>query len=313
MTSYTKRWFEIGLLAAAALLLSACDDLEGFHRESEPFHYNHELQPGGRMTLDSGNGNIEISGWDRKEIEVSGEKFAPSKDGLSRVKVQIQVDGNNVSIHTERPSGMSTGSYGAEYHIHVPKSITLDPVETTNGGIDVADLSGPGHVKSTNGHIRLSRVDGDYTAETTNGAIDLRDATGVMRAHTTNGHINGDLDAGGITADTTNGGVEFRIGKPKPEAAMRLGSTNGGIRLELAEFNSNPIRAHTTNGGITLRIPERTNAALRAENSNASIQNDIQLSQSEEQSKHHLAGRLGAGGPLIELRTSTGGIHIERY
>src|SRR5690242_14317903 len=53
------------------------------------------------------------------------EKFAPSKEGLSRVKVQIQVDGGNVSIRTVRPTGMSTGSYGAEYHIHVPKSISL--------------------------------------------------------------------------------------------------------------------------------------------------------------------------------------------
>jgi DUF4097 and DUF4098 domain-containing protein YvlB len=313
MTTNGKRLLSIPLLAGFTLMLAACGDLEGFHRETEPFHYSHALDPGGHMSLETGNGSIEISGWDRNELEISGEKFAPSKDGLSRVKVQIQVDGGNVSIRTVRPTGMSTGSYGAEYHIHVPKSISLDPVETTNGGIDIADLTGPGHVKSTNGHIVLSRVDGDYRAETTNGAIDLRELNGVVRAHTTNGHIKGDLNSGAVTADTTNGSVELKIEKPQAGEAMRLGSTNGGIRLELAEFNNNAVRAQTTNGGITLRIPEQTSAALRAENTTSSIQSDLKLSQTEDQSKHHLFGQLGSGGPLIELKTSTGGIHIERY
>jgi DUF4097 and DUF4098 domain-containing protein YvlB len=313
MRTNTKRLLSIPLLAGLILMLTACDDLEGFHRETEPFHYSHSLEPGGHMSLDTGNGGIEISGWDRSEIEISGEKFAPSKEGLSRVKVQIQVDGGNVSIHTVRPTGMSTGSYGAEFHIHVPKSIALDPVETSNGGIEIADLTGPGHVKSTNGHIVLSRVDGDYRAETTNGGIDLRELNGLVRAHTTNGHIKGDLKAGAITADTTNGGVELRIEKPQAGEPFRLSSTNGGLRLELAGFNNNAIRAQTTNGGITLRIPDNTSAALRAENSTSSIQTDLQLTQTEDQGKHHLLGRLGNGGPLIELKTSTGGIHIERY
>ena len=134
----------------------------------------------------------------------------------------------------------------------------------------------------------------------------------MIHVHTTNGHIRGDLKEGAVTAETTNGGVEIRIGKPKQGEPVRLNSTNGGIKLELPEFDQNPIRIETTNGGVTLRIPEKIDANLRADTS-SSIDNNIQMSQTDEHEKHHLAGRLGNGGPLIELKTSRGGIHIERY
>jgi hypothetical protein len=80
----------------------------------------------------------------------------------------------------------------------------------------------------------------------------------------------------------------------------------------LGSFSENPIKVDTTNGGITLRLPSGANAMLSASNSTSSISTDFTLSGSVNQSKHHVSGQLGNGGPLIELHTSTGGIHIEK-
>ena len=105
-----KRLITGALSIVTALMLTACGEgFNGFDRVTEPFHYKHELQPGGRLTLDSGNGGIEITGWDQNQIEIAGEKFAPSKEGLERVKVQIQIDDGTVSIHTQRPSWFFDG------------------------------------------------------------------------------------------------------------------------------------------------------------------------------------------------------------
>jgi Uncharacterized conserved protein len=298
---------------ASAFLLASCVGLGNFDRVSEDFHYSHELPPGGQLDLETDNGAIDISGWDQNSIEISGQKYAPSKGELQNVKVVIRVDGNNVKIRTDHPRNSWHGGYGARYQIRAPRQITLGLVQSTNGAITVEDLSGPGRVQTTNGSVSLTRIEGDYDARTTNGSVHVPDGSGVFRLHTTNGAIKGNLKKGAVTAETTNGGVDFTVDAPAPTQAFRLHSTNGGITLRLAGFSENPVKLGTTNGGITLRIPGDANAVLRADNSTSSITTDFTLTGSVSQSKHHVSGNLGSGGPLIELHTSTGGIHVEKY
>jgi hypothetical protein len=310
--SRAKRVAAVALLGPV-LLLTSCIGLGDFDRVSEDFHYSHDLQPGGQLDLETDNGAIDITGWDQNRIDISGQKYAPSKAELQQVKVVIQVEGDNVKIRTDHPRGSSWhGGYGARYQIRVPRRIALGLVQSTNGAITFEDLIGPGHVQTTNGSVSLTRIEGDYDAHTTNGSVHVQDSSGNVRLHSTNGAIRGNLKKGSVIAETTNGGVDFTVDSPSPSQAFRLHSTNGGITLRLTSFSDNAIKAETTNGGITLRIPGDTNAMLSANNSNSSITTDLTLSGSVNESKHHVSGQLGSGGPLIELHTSTGGIHIEK-
>lgn len=311
VSNFAKRMGAIALLAPF-LLLTSCVGLGDFNRVTEDFHYSHDLQPGGQLDLETDNGAIDISGWDQNRIEISGQKYAPSKAELQHVKVVIQVDGNDVKIRTDHPRSSWHGGYGARYQIRAPRQIALRMVQSTNGAITFEDLSGPGQVQTTNGSVSLTRIEGDYDAHTTNGSVHVQDSNGNLRLHTTNGAIRGNLKKGSVIAETTNGGVDFTVDSPTPQQDFRLHSTNGGITLRLAAFSDNAIKAETTNGGITLRIPGDTNATLRADNSTSSITTDVMLSGSVNQSKHHVSGQLGSGGPLIELHTTTGGIHIEK-
>ena len=299
-------------LLAPMLLLASCAGLGGFDRVTEDFHYSHDLQPGGRLDLETDNGSVDITGWDQNRIEISGQKYARSKEELKQVKVVIQVDGNNVKIRTDHPHNSWHSGYGARYQIRAPRQISLGLVQSTNGAITAEDLSGPGRVQTTNGSVSLTRIEGDYDAHTTNGSIHIADGSGNFRLHTTNGALKGNLKKGAIISETTNGGVDFTVDSPTPAQPFRLHSTNGGITLRLANFAENPIKADTTNGGIRLYLPAGANAMLSADNSNSSITTDFTLSGSVNQSKHHVSGQLGSGGPPIELHTSTGGIHIQK-
>ena len=92
-------------VAVSALFLSGCGDFDGWDQVRESVHYSHDLQPGGTLRIDNSNGRVDIAGWDRNSLDVSGEKYAGSPDLLKRIKVQIQVVGNDVTIHTVRPDG----------------------------------------------------------------------------------------------------------------------------------------------------------------------------------------------------------------
>ncbi len=302
-----------GTVLLAVFITASCDGIGGLDRARQDFHYSYPIQPGGSLDLENTNGSVDIAGWDRDTIDVSGTKFAPADDMLREINIKVSVSGTNASVATEAPRDFLHGGYGAKYVIRVPSRMTLTFAKTTNGGISVEDLQGGGRVSSTNGHITLARDNGDYEVETTNGGIELDECSGSERAHTTNGSIRGRLRAGTLQARSTNGTIDFTIMKPQDGEPIRASTTNGGITLALAEFHDNALNAETTHGSVTLRLPSDANARISAHTTVSHITNELSLSSTEETSKHHLEGQLGKGGPLISASTTTGSVHFERY
>lgn len=299
--------------ALSLALLGGCDANGGFGEVTEDFHYSYAFEPGGRLELTNTNGSVEITGWDRNSIDVSGTKYASEQSELADIKVKVEASGNTARISTEIPKNHWHGSRGVRFHVRVPRKIRLERADTTNGSVTAEDLEGGGHLRSTNGKISLARLAGDYDAQTTNGSIEWEDCSGVEKAETTNGAIRGRIKEGSIAAQSTNGTVDLTVEKPRDSRAMRVSTTNGSLTLALAEFHGNPINAETTHGSVTLRLPSDTNANLEAETSMASITSDLSLSSVEERSKHSLRGRLGSGGPSIAASTHMGSIRIQRY
>lgn len=299
---------------AALAVLGGCIPMDGSdHEATEDFHFSYPLQPGGQLDLSNTNGSVEITGWDRPSLDVSGMKYGPDSDRLKDIKVNIKTSDRDAAITTDIPKNDWHGSYGVRYRIRAPRNIMLHRVETTNGAVTAEDLSGGGQIRSTNGKLALANLTGDYRAETTNGAIEFENCSGLERAETTNGGVRGHLKEGAIEANSTNGTLDMTIDRPRPNKPIRMATTNGSLTLALAEFQGNPVRAETTHGSVTLRLPENTNASLRAETHMASIHNDLPLSSTEEMSKHELRGQIGSGGPEIEATTSMGSIRIGRY
>jgi DUF4097 and DUF4098 domain-containing protein YvlB len=302
------------LLAAGTCSLAGCGDLGQFDRYREDFHFSQAFQADGRLEVENFNGSVDVASWDRNSIDVSGTKYAPSKEQMDRIKVDFHVDGGVAYVKVNRVDSMNWGGgYGAKFLIRVPKATTLSRVKTTNGGITVEDIDGGGTVNSTNGRIMLARVNGAFDLETTNGGIELDQCQGAIRAHTTNGTVKGQLASGSINASTSNGAIDVTLRKTKQGDQLHAETTNGSVTLAIGEFNGNEISASSTNGSITLRLPDSLNARLEAKNSNASITNQLVPFTVEEQSKHRLIGKFGNGGPLIQLHTSNSSIHISKY
>ena len=114
-------------------LLCGCDANGGFGQVTEDFHYSYPLQPGGHLDLTNTNGSIEISGWDRDSIDVSGTKYASEQSALNDMKVSVSASGDHATIATDMPKTYWHGSRGVRFHVRVPRKIRLERAETTNG------------------------------------------------------------------------------------------------------------------------------------------------------------------------------------
>lgn len=262
-------------LAAGLLSLTACD-IEDFHggpRVERDFHYSYPLGANGKLSVEGFNGGVEVSGWDHDTVDISGTKYARSEQAVDDIQIRIDHTANAVSIRADRPS-MSHGNNGVRYVIKAPRGAVIDRVSTSNGGIRIADGAGPARLKTSNGSLHISAWKGSLEAQTSNGGIEA------------------ELDAA--------------------DGPIRLDTSNGSVQVRLPDHLGDDVRVHTSNGGITVRASDTLNARVSARTSNAKITSDLDFHTRGEVGPHHFEGVIGAGGPLLDLTTSNGGIRITR-
>jgi DUF4097 and DUF4098 domain-containing protein YvlB len=293
-----------------ALAFTGCDFVEasgGMARYRQDFHYNFPLDKGGKVSVETFNGGVEVSAWDQNTVDISGEKWGPTQSAADALRIDTDHAPNAVSVRAVRPVELG-GNRGARFAIKVPRGAVLDRVATSNGRITVEEGVGPAVIRTSNGSVRVKNFHGGISVQTSNAAVDLADVEGEATVRTSNGHIRAEDIRGGLDASTRNGPINVRISRAG--AAVRAESSNGPIDLAIPEVPSGGVRAHTSNGGITLRLPAQAAARVIADTSNSTIRSDFDLPMSEGRRQHHMEGNIGAGGPLVDLTTSNGGIRL---
>lgn len=298
---------------AATLGLAGCDlDLEGIasgNREEERFHYSYDFKPGSRLLVDNYNGAVEITAWEQPKIEIDGARFASTRERLQQVKVDISRGADSVSIRTVPPLERS-GNTGARYTIRLPKQAVLELIKSSNGSLRVTGTEGNATLRTTNGSVRVASITGTVSASSSNGAIEFVDLNGPATARTTNGRIRMEEIQGPMEASTTNGGIVASMTRSTDERKMRFSTSNGSIELRLPAPLRNDVRASTSNGSIEIKLPASASFQVAARTSGSSIRTDFPIEG--EVTKKRIEGKVGGGGPLLDLSTSNGSISLER-
>ena len=133
----------------------------------------------------------------------------------------------------------------------------------------------------------------DLDLSATNGGITIVGVTGNLRFDTTNGGVKLQDVGGRVNGDTRNGGLNVVLG----------GSRWDGEGLDV----------ETSNGGVTLSIPDGYNAELETRTVNGGLRIDFPITvQGELSSRRGISTTLGSGGPMVRVRTTNGGVRINR-
>src|SRR5713226_1865969 len=115
------------LLAPALLFMAGCDfeDFASSDRYTADFHYSYPLKSGGRVSVESFNGSVEITSWSQDSVDISGVKYAATSALLDAIKIDIVNSADSIHIRTVRPSERR-GNMGAKYIIKVPRKTELE-------------------------------------------------------------------------------------------------------------------------------------------------------------------------------------------
>jgi hypothetical protein len=116
---------------------------------------------------------------------------------------------------------------------------------------------------------------------------------------------------GTIRFDTTNGGVNLRdLG-----GDVRGETRNGGLKVTLSgdRWEGSGLDVVTSNGGVQLEVPDGYNAELSTRTVNGGFRSEIPMTiQGELTPRRGIQTTLGAGGAPVSVRTTNGGVRINR-
>ena len=133
---------------------------------------------------------------------------SPSADLLNSIHVTAQ----NGEITATAPDEINWMIYLV---IQTPVGAPLD-VSTTNGPLDLHEISGKITARVQNGPLAINRCTGDVDASSANGPISVVGSTGRVHVRTENGPLSVQLDgdhwvSGELTGSTQNGPLNLAV------------------------------------------------------------------------------------------------------
>jgi len=225
-------------------------------------NYDFELNEGGRLKVENVNGDITITGGPGRAVQVIATKKAGSQEYLDGLEIQVHATDDRISFSTRHPKqkerwlGWGNDNSGSvSYEIIAPVDANLDSIETVNGEIEIAGISGDVGADTTNGDIRVTDLKGNLDADTVNGSVHatFESLGGSQRvvAETVNGRITLRLPAdtsASVSASTVNGGIDaddFGLHVDKGFLGRDLDGEIGGGDAR--------IKVSTVNGAVKIR------------------------------------------------------------
>ena len=232
------------------------DVSEGGRAEDESTQ-TYALAKGGRIELQTENGDVELVGGKGQAVEVHSTRRArASNDEAARelLKQQyftVEAAPDRLSIRSVKPDAQQAlrRRVRTDYRIIVPAGAIVT-IKIANGGVTLTDVNGRFSVDSTNGRVMGRGVSGGLDAQMVNGMVivQMASVTADIKVTTVNGHAILGLPPNTnatIEATTLNGGVIVQdslpvvaVLKDRQRLSGRLGS-GGGPKIELRTTNGN--------------------------------------------------------------------------
>lgn len=260
------------------------------------------VAPGGTLTLSTDRGSVEIRPTDGSSVKVL------AKHDTDEFVVTMTQTGNDVEVVGELPSEgwlKKHRGYKVEFTVDVPRQYNLD-LRTAGGPVRVGDLDGNVAAKTSGGPMNLGHVTGSVALKTSGGPIRVESIGGPAMLKTSGGSISLGEVGGDAEVSTSGGSISI----DKVHGALHASTSGGSVSAAFAKAPSADSRLHTSGGSVSVALPSDAGFEIDAETSGGRVVVDMPVTVEGHVGRSALRGKVGAGGPMLHLRTSGGGIRV---
>jgi len=273
---------------------------------AEKIDQTQDADANGKVEVFNLSGDIEIVGWNRKQIQVTGtvgddaEEFIFERSGkVTTIKVKVP----------DRMHGHKDVS--SDLMIRIPKGSSID-VSTVSADISVEGVEGEQELQSVSGDIDTEAFSTDMDIGTVSGDVDVEGSgkDSEARLESVSGDVTAEGLSGIIKADTTNGDIEITQGDFD---RARIDTVNGDVLYVAALRSAGKLDVDTVNGTVDITFVGDVSAHFDIETFNGHIRNCFGP-EAERTSKYapgwELSFTEGSGEGRVAIATLNGGLKL---
>jgi DUF4097 and DUF4098 domain-containing protein YvlB len=262
-----------------------------------PIDERRALAADGAVSVNNLAGLIEVIGWDRDEVHITGEL------GADVEALEIDGDARKLSVHVRYPR-KSRSVDESVLRLQVPAGAQLE-LKGVSADLHASGIGGMLTATSVSGAIRVTATPVRLRLNTVSGDIHARGATADAELRT----VSGDIDAAGLSGqlkgETVSGDLLLAGG---PFAAVSAETVSGDVTLQLGLESAGTLRAATLSGDIVLRMADADNARISMKTFSGRLRNALMPVSNGD--KRSLDYTVGSGSARVELSSFSGNIQI---
>ena len=304
------------------------------HAQRAEGSFQRTLTVSGSADVDvvSGSGSIEVRQGAAGRVEVRGRINANDSWGWQRSRLSAEERVRRIEANPpveQKGNAVRIGHIAEEelrdavsisYVVTVPPGATLRT--NTGSGSQEIDVDGSVEAHSGSGSLRIRRA-GGLRASTGSGGVTAESIAGAFHASTGSGSIRVTSAAGPITAKTGSGGIEITqtgrgdVAVSSSSGTVRVRGVRGGLDastssggLHIEGEMAADWRLSASSGHVTVDLPREQRFDLDASSTSGSVDVDFPVTVTGRVERKSIRGPVGGGGPLLRVRTSSGGISI---
>jgi len=287
------------LAAVAALCTLASPAWAG-----TPINQRAAADPSGAVEISNVAGTVRVTGWDRNEVEVTGELGEGTErldfaviDKVTRVKVILPNRSNNVE--------------DTDLVVRIPTASRL-AVTTVSADIEVQDVTGAQRLQTVSADIRTEAAAEDVECKSVSGdvAVNGSGKKALVTITTVSGDAMALKVAGEVNANTVSGNLTLGLGET---TRSRLRSTSGDLTMASVLAADGRLDIESISGDVRLELHGPVNAEFDVTSFNGEIRNCFgpkAVSTSEYAPGKELQFREGQGTGRVRIKTLNGDISV---
>ncbi len=244
------------LVFASALLLATAVQAESIDETID-------AAADGQVNISNVAGTIEVEGWSKNSVEVTGEL------GANVEELIFERDGDTVTVKVKVPK-RSMSRISSDILVRVPEGSSID-VSGVSADIDVEGVEGDQVLHTVSGDVTTLAV-GSVKANSVSGdvSVDGGGKTSDMSANTVSGDVEVTGVRGEVSAEVVSGDVTINAAAVD---RMAVETVNGDLDISAELASGGKMTLKTVNGSVDINFKGSVSAEFEVSSFNGDIDN----------------------------------------
>ena len=276
-----------------------------------PIQLRHDATPTARVSISNIAGTVNVTAWDRNEVQVSGRLGDGAKP--------LAITGSNgdLEIKVEPQGGSGWFNWGGDskmapttLELHVPKAASLD-VDVISAPLVIDGMDGGSiQVNTVSGKARINARTPSLKVDSVSGGIEQAWHAEQAALQTVSGEILAPALGRDVELQTISGRIQANGG---PWQKLTLSTVSGDVQLIGSLAAGGSIGIDSMSGDVQLQLPANTSASLHASSFSGDLRSDFGTPKEPEHGPgSSLDVRLGAGAGKINIETFSGDLRVRK-